>query len=208
MKIAVFIVLLGLAAWSRSIVRRRRPVALSAAVATETAASAATPPADPDVRNLRWSVGRRVRLRHRGARDHRDARERAAGAWRALIPVLDGVPRADDADRPAHLARPRPDPSTSTSTRCRRRAGTCSRPSVTATMSLPVEGHRPDRGPAGTRRAEPLHRVRRAGHAGRRYGHLREQVLDPVLGQVADRDPCVAQRSSTRSRCRRRSTIR
>jgi copper transport protein len=56
-KIAVFIVLLGLAAWSRRIVRRRRPVALSAAVATDsTTTDAGAPPVDPDVRNLRWSV--------------------------------------------------------------------------------------------------------------------------------------------------------
>ena len=57
-KVSVFIVLLALAAWSRSIVRRRRPVALSAAVATESATQppADTSPADPDVRHLRWSV--------------------------------------------------------------------------------------------------------------------------------------------------------
>ena len=55
----VFVVLLALAAWSRSIVRARRPATLSAAVATETPASTtARPlPTDPDVRNLRWSVG-------------------------------------------------------------------------------------------------------------------------------------------------------
>jgi len=57
-KVSVFVVLLVLAAWSRSIVRRRRPVALSAAVATESAPQppADAPPADPDVRHLRWSV--------------------------------------------------------------------------------------------------------------------------------------------------------
>jgi copper transport protein len=56
-KIMVFIALLALAAWSRRIVRRRRPVALSAAVATDAStASSDEPPADPDVRSLRWSV--------------------------------------------------------------------------------------------------------------------------------------------------------
>jgi copper transport protein len=57
-KVGVFVVLIVLAAWSRSIVRKRRPVALSAAVATEATPppDAGTEPADPDVRNLRWSV--------------------------------------------------------------------------------------------------------------------------------------------------------
>jgi len=57
-KIAVFVVLLALAAWSRSIVRNRRPATLSAAVATDTASitPADRPPADPSVRHLRWSV--------------------------------------------------------------------------------------------------------------------------------------------------------
>jgi copper transport protein len=55
-KLAVFIVLLALAAWSRRIVRRR-PVALSAAVATASrTAAGGEPPDDPDVRSLRWSV--------------------------------------------------------------------------------------------------------------------------------------------------------
>jgi copper transport protein len=58
-KIAVFIGLLALAAWSRRIVRARRPVTLSAAATTDTATAAATKrePADPEVRGLRWSVG-------------------------------------------------------------------------------------------------------------------------------------------------------
>jgi copper transport protein len=57
-KIAFFIGLLVLAAWSRRIVRARRPATLSAAVATDTAPPppARTVPADPEVRNLRWSV--------------------------------------------------------------------------------------------------------------------------------------------------------
>jgi copper transport protein len=56
-KLAVFVVLLALAAWSRRIVHRRRPVSLSAAVATETAApTGGETPDDPDVRSLRWSV--------------------------------------------------------------------------------------------------------------------------------------------------------
>jgi copper transport protein len=57
-KIAVFIVLIALAAWSRRIVRRRRPVALSAGVATEASTTRApeTGPTDPEVRHLRWSV--------------------------------------------------------------------------------------------------------------------------------------------------------
>jgi copper transport protein len=58
-KIAVFIVLLALAAWSRRIIRARRPVALSAAVVTDASPNGAPEPApsDPEVRNLRWSVG-------------------------------------------------------------------------------------------------------------------------------------------------------
>jgi len=58
-KVSVFVVLLALAAWSRSIVRKRRPATLSAAVVTDTATTktADRPPADPDVRHLRWSVG-------------------------------------------------------------------------------------------------------------------------------------------------------
>ncbi len=58
-KIGVFIGLLGLAAWSRRIVNRRRPASLSAAVATEAALEPAghAEPADPEVRHLRWSVG-------------------------------------------------------------------------------------------------------------------------------------------------------
>jgi copper transport protein len=57
-KVIVFLALLALAGWSRSIVRRRRPATLSAAVATDTAttATAHRVPVDPDVRNLRWSV--------------------------------------------------------------------------------------------------------------------------------------------------------
>jgi copper transport protein len=58
-KIAVFIVLLALAAWSRRIVRSRRPATLSAAVATDAPApiDSGAGPSDPGVRNLRWSVG-------------------------------------------------------------------------------------------------------------------------------------------------------
>jgi len=58
-KLAVFVVLLGLAAWSRRIVHARRPASLSAAVATESATTRAsqTRPTDHDVRGLRWSVG-------------------------------------------------------------------------------------------------------------------------------------------------------
>jgi copper transport protein len=58
-KIAVFIVLLALAAWSRSIVHARRPASLSAAVATQSTATPSTGsrPADPGVRGLGWSVG-------------------------------------------------------------------------------------------------------------------------------------------------------
>jgi copper transport protein len=57
-KVSVFVVLLLLAAWSRRIVHKRRPLALSAAVATESAPQPAPerPPADPEVRSLRWSV--------------------------------------------------------------------------------------------------------------------------------------------------------
>jgi copper transport protein len=58
-KVGVFLGLLALAAWSRRIVRRARPVALSAAVAAEstTRLPQEPQPAEPDVRNLRWSVG-------------------------------------------------------------------------------------------------------------------------------------------------------
>jgi copper transport protein len=57
-KVAVFLALIALAAWSRNIVRARRPVALSAAVATDEAPppAPAREPADPEVRRLRWSV--------------------------------------------------------------------------------------------------------------------------------------------------------
>jgi copper transport protein len=57
-KIAVFVGLLALAGWSRTVVRRRRPATLSAAVATSAAKTptAERVPADPEVRNLRWSV--------------------------------------------------------------------------------------------------------------------------------------------------------
>jgi copper transport protein len=56
-KIAVFIVLLALAAWSRQIVRTHRPLTLSAAVATAPVSATGQRPADPSVRGLRWSVG-------------------------------------------------------------------------------------------------------------------------------------------------------
>jgi copper transport protein len=55
-KLTVFLGLVALAAWSRSIVRARRPVALSAAVATAPAPDAEPARPDPEVRNLRWSV--------------------------------------------------------------------------------------------------------------------------------------------------------
>jgi copper transport protein len=59
-KVGTFVVLLGIAAWSRRIVRARRPATLSAMAvdtASASAASASTAPADPEVRHLRWSVG-------------------------------------------------------------------------------------------------------------------------------------------------------
>ena len=57
-KVAVFIALVALAAWSRRIVRARGPATLSAmAVTEESAAPARTAPTDPNVRALRWSVG-------------------------------------------------------------------------------------------------------------------------------------------------------
>jgi copper transport protein len=56
-KIAVFAGLIGLAAWSRHVVRARRPASLSAAVATESPASPTrNAPSDPEVRSLRISV--------------------------------------------------------------------------------------------------------------------------------------------------------
>lgn len=56
-KVGTFIVLLGLAAWSRRVVRARRPASLSAMAATTERAPAGTPPSDPEIRHLRWSVG-------------------------------------------------------------------------------------------------------------------------------------------------------
>jgi copper transport protein len=56
-KVAVFIALVALAAWSRRIVRVRGPATLSAMAVTEESAPARTAPTDPDVRHLRWSVG-------------------------------------------------------------------------------------------------------------------------------------------------------
>jgi copper transport protein len=57
-KIMVFIGLLLLAAWSRKIVRARRPATLSAAVATEPQTTTRRgAPSDPTVRGLGWSVG-------------------------------------------------------------------------------------------------------------------------------------------------------
>ena len=58
-KLAVFVALIALAAWSRQIVHARRPLSLSAAVATETtsAGGTRTEPADPGAHPLRWSVG-------------------------------------------------------------------------------------------------------------------------------------------------------
>ena len=56
-KVAVFIALVAVAAWSRRIVRTRGPATLSAMAVTEESAPARTAPADPDVRHLRWSVG-------------------------------------------------------------------------------------------------------------------------------------------------------
>ena len=57
-KVGTFIVLLGLAAWSRRVVRARRPASLSAMATTTTErAPTGTPPSDPEIRHLRWSVG-------------------------------------------------------------------------------------------------------------------------------------------------------
>ena len=56
-KVAVFIALVSLAAWSRRIVRRRDPATLSAMAVTEESMPARTAPTDPTVRGLRWSVG-------------------------------------------------------------------------------------------------------------------------------------------------------
>jgi copper transport protein len=55
-KVAMFIALIALAAWSRRIVRARRPATLSAMAVTDESAPARTAPADPSVRGLRWSV--------------------------------------------------------------------------------------------------------------------------------------------------------
>jgi len=56
-KVGTFIVLIGLAAWSRRIVRARRPATLSAMAVTEAVAPPQKAPADPEIRHLRWSVG-------------------------------------------------------------------------------------------------------------------------------------------------------
>jgi copper transport protein len=56
-KVGVFLVLIALAAWSRKVVRTRRPATLSAmAVDTESSIRTRALPEDPDVRRLRWSV--------------------------------------------------------------------------------------------------------------------------------------------------------
>ena len=55
-KVAVFIALVALAAWSRRIAHTRQPASLSAMAVTE-AAPPSTAPTDPSVRHLRWSVG-------------------------------------------------------------------------------------------------------------------------------------------------------
>ncbi len=56
-KVAVFVALVALAAWSRRIVHSRTPATLSAMAVTEDSAAIRTAPTDPDVRHLRWSVG-------------------------------------------------------------------------------------------------------------------------------------------------------
>jgi copper transport protein len=56
-KVAVFVVLVALAAWSRRIVNTRRPASLSAMAVTDDPAPPRTAPTDPGVRRLRWSVG-------------------------------------------------------------------------------------------------------------------------------------------------------
>ena len=56
-KVAVFVGLIALAAWSRRIVHSRKPASLSAMAVTEESAPPGTAPADPNVRGLRWSVG-------------------------------------------------------------------------------------------------------------------------------------------------------
>ncbi len=56
-KVAVFVVLVALAAWSRRIVNSPKPASLSAMTVTDDPALASTAPTDPGVRQLRWSVG-------------------------------------------------------------------------------------------------------------------------------------------------------
>ena len=95
-KIAVFIGLLALAAWSRHIVRARRPAALSAAVATETAAARDGVGARRRIPTFATCGGRWARELLFGIAvlvDHLDARERAARAFRARVAVLDRDPR-------------------------------------------------------------------------------------------------------------------
>jgi copper transport protein len=56
-KVAVFLALVALAAWSRRIVHSRKPSSLSAMTITDDPAVPSTEPTDPSTRRLRWSVG-------------------------------------------------------------------------------------------------------------------------------------------------------
>lgn len=56
-KVAVFIALIALAAWSRRIVRVRKPASLSAMAVIDDPLPPSTEPTDSGVRRLRWSVG-------------------------------------------------------------------------------------------------------------------------------------------------------
>ena len=160
-------------------------------------------PADPDVRNLRWSVvgelvfGIAVLVITAMLVNAQPARGALALPYSTefreptmLIDLLISPAKAGPVDFHIYTLSPS--------------GGNLFTPGVTAEMSIPSKGIAPLDVPARARRAQPLHRVRGAGHAGRRHGHVREQVLDPVLGQVADRDPRACATSSTRSRCRRR----
>ncbi len=81
-KVAVFIGLIALAAWSRRIVNTRQAASLSAMAVTEEAPTETEPP-DPSVRHLRWSVGGELVFGIAILGDHRPARELATGTGRA-----------------------------------------------------------------------------------------------------------------------------
>ena len=192
----MFIVLLALAAWSRQ--HRARPPpgdvergGRDRAAATTSTASRARP--IPSVRGLRWSVGGELvfgiamlvitamLVNSQPARSalslpySKEFREPTM-----LVDLIVSPAKAGPVDIHVYTLTPA--------------GGNLFTPSVTAEMSLPVEGHRADHDPARARRPEPLPRVRAARSTDDRHRNVHRQVLDSVRGQVARRDPRAAQR--------------